>query len=39
MKAPEYAEYVALGKDRVKFVQSQIQGEKKPCGFIREKYS
>lgn len=26
MKAPEYAEYVSLGKERVKFVQSQTQG-------------
>lgn len=39
MKAPEYAEYVALGKERVKFVQSQTQGEEKPVSFIREKYS
>lgn len=39
MKAPEYAEYVALGKERIKFVQNQTQGEEKPCNFIREKYS
>jgi hypothetical protein len=39
MKEAPYSEYVAMGKDRIKFVQNQTQGEAKPCNFIREKYS
>jgi hypothetical protein len=39
MKDPEYAQYVAMGKDRIKYVQNQVQGESKPVNFLREKYT
>lgn len=39
MQEGPYNEYVAMGKDRIKYVQNQTQGDAKPCNFIREKYS
>ncbi len=39
MKGQEYSEYVAMGKERVKYVQSQAQGESKPCDFVKAKFS
>jgi alpha-beta hydrolase superfamily lysophospholipase len=39
MEQPKYKKLVEMGKDRIKYVQDQTQGESKPCGFIREKYS
>jgi hypothetical protein len=39
MQQAPYSEYIAMGKDRNKYVQNQVQGEGKPCQFVREKYS